>query len=125
MNGNRILADTNILLYFLNGEPTVIEFLSGKEIFISFINELELLSFPSKNTNEGKLIHSLLEFCNIIPYNPTIRDLTIEIRKSKNLKLPDSIVLASAIHMEIPLVTADKDFLKTKARNLIWMDLNS
>jgi hypothetical protein len=124
MNGNRILADTNILLYFLKGEPTIVDFLSEKEIFISFINELEPLSFPTLETNDSQLIHSLLGFCNIIPYNPSIRDLTISIRKSKNLKLPDSIVLASAIYLEIPLVTADKGFLKTKERNLIWFDLN-
>jgi predicted nucleic acid-binding protein len=46
MNGSRIFVDTNILLYFLNGDPEVIDMISDKEIFISFITELELLSFP-------------------------------------------------------------------------------
>ena len=46
MNGSRIFVDTNILLYFLNGDVEVIDMISDKDIFISFITELELLSFP-------------------------------------------------------------------------------
>ncbi len=47
MNGSRIFVDTNILLYFLNGDTEVIDMISDKkDIYISFITELELLSFP-------------------------------------------------------------------------------
>ena len=46
MSGNRIFVDTNILLYFLKGEQEILEMLSGKQIVVSFITQLELLSFP-------------------------------------------------------------------------------
>ncbi len=51
MSGNRLFVDTNILLYFLNGDQEVIEMISDKELVISFINELEMLSFPKTSVD--------------------------------------------------------------------------
>lgn len=49
MNGSEILVDTNIALYFLKGDPEVIEILKDKSVYVSFITEIELLSFPKLN----------------------------------------------------------------------------
>ena len=46
MSGSRLFVDTNILLYFLQGDREVIEMIADKNLVISFITELELLSFP-------------------------------------------------------------------------------
>jgi len=96
MNGSRIFVDTNILLYFLNGDVEVIDMISDKDIFISFITELELLSFPKLTDKDEKTIKGLLKNCIIIDINPEIKNLTIELRKKSNLKLPDSIIAATA-----------------------------
>ena len=45
MSGNKYLLDTNIILYVLGGKLPSNELPKGKFI-ISFINELELLSYP-------------------------------------------------------------------------------
>lgn len=45
MSGKEILADTNILLYLLNGNDTLMQLLHGKIIYVSFITELELIGF--------------------------------------------------------------------------------
>jgi len=50
MNGNNILLDTNIVLYLLNGEETLIPLLAEKNLFLSFITQLELLG--SKYLNQ-------------------------------------------------------------------------
>lgn len=42
MNGIRILCDTNILLYLLRNDELVVDFLMGKQVYISAISELEL-----------------------------------------------------------------------------------
>lgn len=47
MNGNRLFADTNIILYFLQGKQEVIDLLADKELLLSEISEIELLSFPN------------------------------------------------------------------------------
>jgi predicted nucleic acid-binding protein len=51
MNGSKIFVDTNILLYFLKGDEEVIDMISDNEIVISFITELELLSFRANPTH--------------------------------------------------------------------------
>ncbi|MDT0686871.1 type II toxin-antitoxin system VapC family toxin [Autumnicola psychrophila] len=110
MSGNKIFVDTNILLYFLNGEKEVIEILFEKEIIISFITELELLSFPELSPTSEKIIVSLLNNCSIKNISTRIKSLAIETRKNFGLKLPDAIIAATALDLNIPLITADKQF---------------
>lgn len=43
MNGNKLFLDSNVILYLLSGDYTVAEFLNGKQLFVSFISQLELL----------------------------------------------------------------------------------
>lgn len=108
----------------MKGESTIVDFLKDKEIFISFITELELLVFPTNNSSEENLIKSLIANCRVIQYNEEIKKLTIEIRRNSKVKLPDSIVAATSIFLNIPLVTADKGFNKLKLGNILIMDLS-
>lgn len=39
-----------------------------------------------------------------------IRELTIEMRKNFNLKIPDAIIAATSVHLGFPLFTMDNDF---------------
>ncbi len=52
MNGNSILLDTNIILYLLGGDKTLIPLLQNKQLFVSFITQLELLSFKGVKKSE-------------------------------------------------------------------------
>jgi predicted nucleic acid-binding protein len=45
--------------------------------------------------------------------------VTIEFRKSRKLKLPDAIVAASSFYSKLPLLTADKTFIKIEELNVI------
>lgn len=124
MNGNRVFVDTNILLYFLKGEKPIVDFLLEKQLLISFIVELELLSFSKLEPNDLKLIKELLSHCQIIDIDPIIKEKTISIKQKSSLKLPDAIVLATSIRFSIPLITADKDFLRSNEKLVVWMDLS-
>ena len=123
MNGSRIFVDTNILLYFLNGDQEVIDMISDKDVVISFISELELLSFPRLNNNTEKTIKGLLKNCVIIDINPEIKDLTIELRKKSKLKLPDSIIAATAYYNKLPILTADKQFRSLEELDIIIYEI--
>jgi len=120
MNGSSVLLDTNIVLYFLNGEETLIPLLEEKNIFLSFISQLELLG--SKNINPGDLIKikSFIEECTVIDITPGIKETAILIRRNYSLKLPDSIIMATSLWLNMPLITADKDFKKVKIADLIF-----
>ena len=109
MNGTDFLADTNALIYLLNGNSCMSQFLQSKLAF-SVISEMELLSFSGITAEEENNIKSLLLDCIEISLSNEIKEKTIEIRKKYKTKLPDAIVAASAIVKNLPLITADKGF---------------
>ena len=123
MNGREILVDTNILLYLLNGNNTLEEMLQGKEIYVSFITELELIGFKKLTAGEENQITELLSECTIISLNKTIKDKYIEIRRNHYLKLADAIIAATAIVFDIPLITSDKQFRTVKEINLVTYEI--
>ena len=123
MNGNKIFVDTNIILYFLKGEKEVVEMISDKELVISFVTELELLSFPEISADAVKVIKGLLRNCQIININQDIKNLTIRLRKKYKLKLPDAIIGATALFQKLPLITADKQFRKIEELDVIEYDV--
>jgi hypothetical protein len=123
MNGNKIFVDTNILIYFLQGDKDVIAMISDKEIVISFITELELLSLPKISDKSKKLIKELLKICLIIDINAEFKDLAIEFRKKSKIKLPDAIIAATAYFHQLPLLTADKQFKSIEELEVLIYEL--
>jgi predicted nucleic acid-binding protein len=119
MNGSNLFVDTNILLYFLKGNEEVIELIADKDLTISFITELEILSFPNLTKDAETQIKGLLNSCTIIESNQEIKALTIELRQKYKLKLPDTIIAASAYFHKLPLLTADQAFKKLEELNII------
>ena len=110
MSGNSLLVDTNILIYLFKGNERVYELLHERDLWVSFITEMELLSFAGHTTGEIQTIKRFLSNCKIIDINRNIKDTAINIRKTDNLKLPDAIIAATAHYLNIPLITADKGF---------------
>ena len=123
MNGNKIFVDTNILIYFLQGDKDVIAMISDKEIVISFITELELLSLPKISDKSKKLIKELLKICLIIDINAEIKHLAIEFRKKSKIKLPDAIIAATAYFHQLPLLTADKQYKSIEELEVLIYEL--
>jgi predicted nucleic acid-binding protein len=119
MNGNNILLDSNIVLYFLSGEQALMPLLEDKQIYVSFITQLETLGYKGITEKEMKKIKSFLSECIIIDVNPVIKDFTIELRKKYSLKLPDSIIIATSLYLNAPLLSADSAFKKVRELDLI------
>lgn len=114
MNGERLLTDTSALIHLLDGTPAVIQLLDGAEAFASFVSEIELLS-GTKGTAEQRLRKkALLADLTIIDVNQRIKEVTIDLRKRHGLKVPDCLIAATAIHLDVPLVTADRQFDRLK-----------
>ena len=119
MSGNSLLLDTNTVLYLLAGDETLANFLNGKILFISVISELELLSFKKLTQKEAITIKTFLSELKIENISEEIKTHTIKIRKSTNLKLPDAIIAATSISLNIPLVTSDKQISSVEGLNVI------
>ncbi|MEO6219814.1 MAG: type II toxin-antitoxin system VapC family toxin [Ginsengibacter sp.] len=110
MNGNKFLLDTNIIIYILDGDKIISNYLSQKFFFTSIICEIELFSSKSLTPKEEKQIRSFLQEFRIITIDQSIKELAILFRKKYFLKIPDSIIAATAVSLDIPLVTSDKGF---------------
>lgn len=119
MNGKEILLDTNIVLYLLKGNNTLVKLLQGKNPYLSFITELELIGFPGISSDKEKKIIELLDECLIVSLNNNIKKEYVKLRKSYRLKLADSIIAATSIALNIPFITSDKQFTSIKELDLI------
>ena len=109
MNGNRFLLDTNILLY-LTGNRIDITALPEGEYFLSFVTELEILSYPSLTAQEESQLRKLLAGIPVIDVTDEIKDHSVALRKKYRLKLPDAIIAATALSLEAILITNDRAF---------------
>jgi len=123
MNGHRFLADTNMLIMLVEGNDRVAELFDGCQIFTSFVSELELLSESGLLTKHIKKLEHLLNDCTVIDINLAIKSKTIAIRRKHKIKLPDAIIAATAIILDLPLITADKGFKKVDGLTLILFEL--
>lgn len=123
MSGKEILVDTNIFLYLMNGNDTIEEILQSKNIYVSFMTELELVGFKNITPKEEKQVHNLLNDCSIILLNDRIKEKYIDLRRKYHLKLADAVIAATAIVYNMPLITADKQFRTVKELTLIAYEL--
>ena len=119
MNGNSILLDTNIVLYLLNGDKTLIPLLENKQLIVSFITELELLCYRGIKEKDQLIIKEFLSNCIIIDINNLIKENTIDLRRKYSLKLPDCIIIATSLYLNIPIISADEEFSKAENIDLI------
>ncbi len=80
---------------------------------------LQLIGFPDISSKEEIQINELLNDCLIVSLNNNIKKRYIELRRKYNLKLADTIIAATAITLNISLITSDKQFAIVKELNLI------
>jgi len=112
--GIRLVADTSALIHLLDGNAEAAGILQGSEVFVSFITEIELLS-SKRNTAQLRMRkRALLADCTIIDVNVRLKELVVGLRTKHGLKLPDCIIAATAIHLDLPLVTSDHHFSRLK-----------
>jgi len=123
VSGTKFLLDTNIVLYLLSGDKTIADIINGKQLYISFITELELLGYPELSQSEKKQIQTFIDECTIINITEKIKERTIEIRQSYKTKLPDSIIAATSDYLSVPLLISDTGFRKIQNVNTIIYEL--
>lgn len=109
MSGSDYLVDTNVLIHLVNGNEAITEFLQNKEVFVSFISEMELLSKPGLSTENIKLLQSMIDNCVLVDFNHEIKSEAIKLRRNYKLKLP--------------LLTGDKDFKKVGEIELLHLSM--
>lgn len=112
MSGDSIVIDTSFIINLFNGVTEVQELITNRNLFVSVISEIEVLSFPNLKDSDKALIKNFLSECYIVDIEPAIKDITIEIRSTFKTKLPDAVIAATAMYFDLPLFTMDKGFEK-------------
>lgn len=114
------LIDTNIIIYYLEGEQVVVSFLRNNrgKLSISSITWMETLSYPF-SPDEEQVVRAFLQEFKQVEISSPVMELSVGIRRIKKLKLPDAIIAASAIQNDLILVTRNiKDFKGTAVKSL-------
>jgi hypothetical protein len=94
------------------------------EYFISFITELELLSYPNLSKSEEEKIKIFIDSVDVIGLNTDIKRETIHLKRKYKIKLPDAIICATALFLNASFLTFDRSFKKIKEITLIESDLS-
>lgn len=114
----KYLLDTNAVIDALNQGFKF----PNNEYFISVITEIELFSYPYLSKEDTENLKIAIQQFESIELTSNIKEKTIEIRQKSKIKLPDSIIIASAISKNAILVTADKQLVNSQIVKTILLD---
>lgn len=110
MSGNKYLLDTCFILGFINNNQEVLKQFGAIDIddcYISTINRIELLGYSSLSQDDEVKIKAILNYIDCLSLDDKVEQQTIQLRKHHKIKLPDAIVLATALTHHCQLLTLD------------------
>jgi predicted nucleic acid-binding protein len=119
MSGNKLVADTNIIIYHLNGNKDIEALLENAVVFISAITYSELLASAKTTPAELKIIKQYLSLIQVVHTNEFICETAAEIKRYSGMKLPDAIIAATCFYLDIPLLSLDNGFDKVNELRII------
>jgi predicted nucleic acid-binding protein len=112
MNGTKGILDSNVII-FASKEKIDVEKLLAKydEFYVSIITYVEVYAYEFQNSIEKDITDDIFANLKIIEVNKEIADQAIIYRKNKTkkIKLPDAIILATAKYINADLLTDDHD----------------
>lgn len=107
MSGIEWLLDTNMVIGLLKGHDAAIELAKVRGLVldcaaVSQITRMELLGFPGLADEEESAIRSFLDACRrVVLLDETIEEQAIRLRRSGMFKLPDAIIVATALMLNV------------------------
>ena len=108
----KFIIDTNIIIKYMEGDIEVISSVDfmlslGYELSISVITEIELLSTDS--VDQKNKILFFIKIFRVISFDSDIARLASDVRVKVKMKLPDAVILATAICHRAELITKDAE----------------
>lgn len=123
MNGERFILDTNTIIFLLKGNLDLLRILESSEwIGISIISKIEFHAFRGLSDTDVQLFNKFLQRVDVVDLtnkNDNLLESTIKIRKQYNIKLPDAIIISTAISNHSTLITADKQLSLVKEVDIL------
>ena len=108
MNGydfSNVVFDTNAFIYFIGGDSRLSPY-SYSTIYISEFTEIELKGRFNITNAELEQLDKIFEDIVILTFNNEIKERAIKLRHKKKLKLPDALIVATAMWIDLPFFYA-------------------
>ena len=112
MNGNKVVIDSNIIIFASKEKINFPELIKDyDEFFVSIVTYMEVYGYNFENEKEKTAIDKIFDNLEIIDVSKEIADTVLEYRKNKikKIKLPDAIILSTANYLAADLLTDDWD----------------
>jgi predicted nucleic acid-binding protein len=110
----KILADTNVIIYLLEGDRSVATLFDNSEVYISFITELELLSSKKLSNSQSKIINQLIQKFVVFDFNNLLKELCISLRIKYSLLFQTQLLLLLANYIRSRYLLQIKSFPGSK-----------
>jgi predicted nucleic acid-binding protein len=110
MDKPRFVLDASVLIGSLNQKLDLFAFLEAQgecEIFTTLISEIETLAKPGMTCEEESEVRAVLGCFKRVEIGDAIRDIAVQIRRTKKLLLPDALIAASAIALHATVLSND------------------
>ncbi|MDR2144642.1 MAG: PIN domain-containing protein [Treponema sp.] len=111
----RFVLDSTVAIDLLNGLPSSKRIKAKLEhagVYVSVITRIEMLSFPNSTPEIESRIKNFLKSVKVVPINRNVERNTILLRRSKKLKIPDSIIAATALTLQAAIISRDDHFIR-------------
>ncbi len=118
-----IIADTNIIIYSIKGLKQIEPYILTYDFAVSEITVIELLGVKGIDVTTLKSRKNFLDECHLYQYNSFIRTIAIRLKQNYIIRIPDALIAATAIHYDVPFLTADKDFKKIEELEVMIIEL--
>lgn len=124
MSGSsQVILDSNIVIYLSQKKLSIDEvFEDDKDYCISLVTYMEILSYNFPSKEEEAFVRKLLSLFRIIDITKTIAKEVIELKKKRKIKLPDAIIVATAIVENAVLYTNDKQLHSIENLNIRYFE---
>ncbi|MBK9273766.1 MAG: type II toxin-antitoxin system VapC family toxin [Flavobacteriales bacterium] len=109
------------MILTLGGNEVLAAHMESKRLFVSVVTEMECLSYPFRVRKDEMVVREFMRRCTVLGIEERIKEEAIVIRRDHGIKLPDAVIAATALVLGVPLLTADKGFLRL--RNELVVDL--
>jgi hypothetical protein len=108
-----MLLDSNILIYLAQpgGERLQAQIIAA-EPAASLISRVESLGFHRITPAEEARLEKLFAWVEVLPVSDAVADAAVILRKQRRMSLGDSLIGATALLYNLPLVTRNVDDFK-------------
>lgn len=86
-------------------------------------HRLELFGKQGLSKEEIREIEFLLKNCTIIELTTEIKSITKQLLQQVHIKLPDAIIAATSLYLDLPLISADEGFTRISDLKFVHLEL--